>query len=57
MEATPSATQLFMVYKISHPPRLKMSRIALLSFAASPKIGPDFSKKVKLKVTKILIVQ
>ena len=50
-EATPLATQFFKrAYKISHPPQLQGCRIALPSFAASSKIGPDFSKKVGLKL-------
>ena len=50
-EATPSATQFFTrSYKISNNPGLGASLDALPSFAAWSKIGPDFSRKVVLKL-------
>ena len=51
LEATPLATQFFKrSYKISHNPGLSASLDALPSFAAWSKIGPDFSRKVVLKL-------
>ena len=45
-EVTPSATNFFKrAYKISHPPRF-----ALPIFATLSKMGPDFSKKVVVKL-------